>query len=392
MLLVILLINICLAISIFKNLKNKNMLLTPYTFFLILATTEFIGPLIYYLILEGESYKKFSNNALLVYSMIVLFFYITVAIQINLKKTFRFNMKRLVLKGSKEIYYKVFIFVIIFIVIIYIFINRNNLLLINLLKGNNEDLSRSDTTGLIKNWYLFSTIIILILPSFYFYYIDKIKSNMLSFFLFLLVGIMTMIDGNKGLFIYLVLFLFIYIYRFKVNKNIVIYVLFAFFFYFLIKGSDVSAIMMTINSAIRRFFVTQGACFINRIQMIMDGYDFSNSIRVSSDVFLHMYGYSGGSAPTIFFGDILVNNGLIVMLISIIVSNNLFFRISNYLNDNYKDNHFLYWSYASIIYTLCMGEISSDHLIRVLIILFFVFVYLMLAANNSLASRKERIE
>lgn len=367
---------IMINIFVIKELRAKNQLLSPYMFFYIMISIELIGPLVYYYVLNGDSYRSFSENALLLYYFMAVFASFVFLFQIKFRKRVTIKGFHFYKRGREKILFRVYMVLVITIVAYYLIAYRHQLLLLNILRGNNDSLIRSDTSGLIPHWYAISSLISLVVPSFYFLYSKKIKSPIINYILFFTVAFLTIIDGNKGLFVYLILFMFMYIYNFKMNKYTVSSALAAFFLYYLLKAGSISQIGIIIESAFRRFFVTQGACFINRIQMIFDGYDFSNSERISQDVYTYMYHTSGGSAPTVFWGDIFVKYGLIVLIIIIVISNWFLYRFSEYIQRDYYDDRFMYWSFSSIAYMLCMSELSFDHILRVLLVLFNCIVFL----------------
>lgn len=341
-----------------------------------MITTELLGPIIYYYIFDGNSYRTFSDKALGIYYLIAIFSSCIIFFLINSKHTVKLKSFSFEKRGGERSLFYVYTIFTIGIVLFYVFQYRHQLLLVNVLKGNTKDLSRSDTSGLIPHWYTISSLISLIIPSFYFYFYKKIHSEKIQFILFFGVAVLTMIDGNKALFVYLVLFMFLYIYKLKINKYIVMSIFTAFFLYFMLKGGDFTKIGAVVQSAVRRFFVTQGACFINRIQMVLDGYDFSMSPRISTDVFRYMYHYNGGAAPTVFWGDIFVKYGITVVFLVIILTNWMLYRCSQYIYRAYSNNNFIYWAYTSIAYMICMSELSIDHLLRIFIVIINCIIFL----------------
>ena len=375
---------------VIRQIIRKKMLLSPYMFFYILVTTELLGPLFYYLVLNGTSYRSFSNRTLYVYYGIALFTACVFFLQSIIKKetsvSFGLQFNKL---GSEKTLFYYYMLLVFGIILFYIVRYRNQLLLFNVLRGNNDSLVRSDTSGAIPHWYTVSSLISLILPSFYFYYSDRIKSQLLSFLLFLMVAFITIIDGNKGLFIYLVLFMFMYVYKFKLNKYTLTSIVAAFLLYFLLKAGKISEVWVVISSAFRRFFVTQGACFINRIQMVADGYDFSHSERISKDVFTYMYHYPDGAAPTLFWGDIYVKHGLAVVLVVIAVSNWIMYSASDLIVKEYYDNKFMYWAYASVAYIICMSELSFEHILRIVMVLLNCLVFVMTVGKRTAPEERD---
>ena len=374
---------IFLNIYTYRTLIKQDEILSPYTFFYIMISIEFVGPLIYYLLLNGQSYKSFSEQSLILYYIIALFLFCISLIQIKSKPTIYLSRSRLCERGRKKTIFNIYIVVVMVVVILYLIRYRHQLLLLNVLQGHSDNLIRSDTSGLIPHWYTVSTFTSLIIPSFYFYILNKIRSEFARFILFFAVAFLTIIDGNKGVFIYLVLFMFLYVYKLRMNQYTILATGAAFYIYYLLKSGTGSNLDIIFKSAIRRFFVTQGACFINRIEMLLVGYDFSQAPRISADVYQYMYHTSGGSAPTVFWGDIYVQYGLVVLLIIIVISNWILYRLSCLIIKKYSNNLFLYWSYASVAYMLCMSELSFEHIFRYLAVLFNCLIFFVTVRKKS---------
>ena len=227
MVLIVLFIDILVVLE----LKGKGQFFSPYMFFFIMISVELLGPLVYYYILEGSTYRMFSDESLRIYYYIALFSSCVFYFQIKSRKRVKFKEPRTYKVSNKERVFHFYMVAVLIIVAFYIIRYRNQLLLLNVLQGNTETLVRSDTSGLIPHWYTISTLISLVIPSFYFYYSKSIKSQFISFLLFFSVAFLTIIDGNKGVFVYLILFLFMYVYRFRVNKYVVLSVVMAFAFY-----------------------------------------------------------------------------------------------------------------------------------------------------------------
>ena len=370
-------------ILIVRTLAKNNKLLAPYMFFYVTITIELVGPIFYYYILDGTAYRTFTSETLFIYYFVAFFTSIVILTQLNLKMKLNYkNFTFLKLKDGKNIK-KIYIALVIAIVVYYLLRYINQFVLVKALFGNYEMRLRSDTTGLIPHWFSVSSIFYFIIPSFYFLYIWHIKSKFAQFVLLSLIGLLTLIDGNRGVFVYLMLFVFIYVYKLKINKYIVLGAGIALYSYYLFAAGTPNMLERLLFSALRRFFVTQGACFINRIQMVANGYDFTKTLNISDDVFVYMYGYGGGAAPTVFWGDVYVNYGLVITLTIIVLTNWILYRISNFVQKNYNNNLFVYWCYCSSVYLLCMSGLTLELLVR-LLLAFLNCVIITATAKNGL--------
>jgi hypothetical protein len=175
-------------------------------------------------------------------------------------------------------------------------------------------IDRPDMDGSIPHFFTVSVIVAIIIPSIYFFYFDKIKSLKLHFFINIILVLLFVPPGHKGFVIYYAIFMWLYIFKGKIDLKLFLVFIFLMFLYMITKGiteinSEIISYMM--NSPFRRFFVTQGACFIHRIDMINEGFDFINNANIRGlkfDVFAHMYNTTSiiGSAPTFYTGDFLV--------------------------------------------------------------------------------------
>lgn len=370
----LLIISTILDIYIFRVLYKKNELFSPYTFFSFVISVELLGPLYYYIVLNENAYRDFNEETLTIFCMITIFVFFIIALvpQIN----YIFSIKIPIVSCGKKIIFYIYTLVVTLVIMGLLYNYRNELLLVAILGDNNINLLRNDETGIIPHWITISSFISCIIPSFAFFYIKYIKSYCLKFILITFIGILTMIDGNKAGFIYIIIFSIIYVYKLKPNIYMLISTLLAFTGYFMIKGiTELDQVdSVAIDSPFRRFFVSQGAGFINRIQMVSDGYSFSSSRRIAEDVFYYIYGYEGG-APTVFWGDIFVEYGYVAMIFSILISVWIFYGISKKIYIYYYDNYFIYWCYSICIECLCFAEIGVSNLLRITLVFITWYIY-----------------
>ena len=371
-----------LLIFLFYRMKIKNMFVLPYTFFVLMIVIEFMGPLVYYYVLNGTAYRLFDNFSLNVFCCIfIVFLSTTIFITYLHGKNIVYRKRDIFF--SKGIYrYDIFIFIFLVFVGVYIFLNMKQLLIFRVINGETADISRSDTMGYIKHWFIMSNIINIFIPSFAIYSsYNKCRSDVIVYIYFLVGSAITLIDGNRGVFVYLVIFYIIFFKKYKITMSdfFSVFVVFLVFSVFANRQLSDSTVW---ESMCRRFFVTQGACFINRVYLHSVGYNFDNDIRISNQVFKLMYGYDIGSAPTVFWGDILCRYGYFFMFVILILSNYLIYCISEYIRKQHYEDYVLYWFYCYCVFAICMSEISIPNVVRIMMAVIAGKMYLILTRKR----------
>ena len=360
---------------LWKTQKNYS----PIAFFVFGVITIFYTPIIYYVFMNGTSYRVFSSIALKIFIAIGIYVFLSIGIILSIKVSADKKRPTKIILKRENGFFILYIFIILIVVLGYLMVFGNNLLLTKIFTNTHSDFVRSDTSGALPMWFTIATLISFIVPSFYFYFFNEFKRSLTKYIFFLIVAILTMVDGNKGIFVYLCIFVFIFINKYKVNIKLFFLGIISLLFYGVFKGIEnfsLNNISYILTSSLRRFFVNQGSCFINRIEMILIGYPFDDT-RISDQVAYFIDGSWGASAPTYYLGDFLVTYGiflslvmhLIVLIVLVYSSNILFYR--------YKGNLFLYWNYASVAYLLFMSELSFSHIIRIVIIAVNVCIYFL---------------
>jgi hypothetical protein len=242
-------------------------------------------------------------------------------------------------------------------------------------------------TGAIPHFYTVQTIVSIIIPSIYFYYFDNIKTKRMHFIINIGLFFLFIASGNKGFIAYYLIFIWLYIFKAKIDIKIFLIFLFLMVVYMVTKGitqinSEVLEYMM--SSPFRRFFVTQGTCFIHRVDMLNEGFDFINNANprgLKFDVFQHMYNTDMiGSCPTFYTGDFFVLYGKFISVIIFIIISSIIIYISKYLyllQTNKKI--FFYWNIYSILFLICMAEISKASIFRILLGIINIYIVLFLS-------------
>lgn len=377
-----------LSIVVFANIyyvfflrKEYKRISFLYSFSLI---TIFYTPSLYFFF-GGEIYRFFADKSLVDffhYATIVFVFYIVIYILIDNIKT---RKSSLYLKNSMliKIYFLAFAIPIGLYYIIYF---KQFPLIHFILHG--ELIDRPDLTGAIPHFYTVQIIVSIIIPSIYFYYFDTIKNkyshiiiNFILFFLFIA-------SGNKGFIAYYLIFMWLYIFKARIDLKLFLIFIFLMFIYLLTKGiteinSEVLEYM--INSPFRRFFVTQGTCFIHRVDMVNEGFDFLNNVNprgLKFDVFAHMYNTTTiiGSAPTFYIGDFYAKYGEFFSLLVFIIISSIILLVSKFfyaMETNRK--LFFYWNVYSLLFFIVMAEINFANMIRILVAVFNIIIIIFLS-------------
>ncbi len=259
-----------------------------------------------------------------------------------------------------------------------------------LLEG--ELIERPDLTGEIPFFFTVSTIAFVVLPSAYFFYFSRF-SKYQHFAINVVIIFVFIAGGNKGLVVFYFLFLWLYTLGAKLDFRILILFLISMGIYLLTKGvTEINAEVMEylMSSPFRRFFVTQGSCFLFRLDMISDGYSYlqADPRGIKFDVFARMYNTEVvGSCPTFVTGDILVKHGYAVSLLLFIIISFVILslsKISFHLRCNKK--LFLYWNIYFIIYLVVMSGLGSSNIFRItFVICNFILIY---SLGNVIVNKK----
>ncbi len=346
--------------------------------------TIFYTPSLYFFF-GGEVYRFFSDKSLIDFFHIgtyTILIYLFLSILIDY---LRFKQASLNINNNKFIlvYFLFFLVPIILYYIIYF----KQFPLVNLLLSG-ELIDRPDLTGAIPHFYTVSTIVSIIIPSMYFFYFNNIKKGYMHFFINAIMIFLFIASGNKGFLAYYFIFIWLYVFKAKLDFKIFAMFIFTMFVYMLTKGilemnPEVFSYMM--NSPFRRFFVSQGTCFIHRVDMVNEGFDFINNVSprgLKFDVFAHMYNTTKtiGSAPTFYTGDFYVKYGLFFSLLIFTIISSILLYASKYLfilRTNKK--LFFYWNIYALLFFISMAEIDFANGIRMLVAILNIFIVVFLS-------------
>jgi len=306
------------------------------------------------------------------YSSVVLFAYLLLYMLVYMTKfnfrTYKFNLQAsLVLK----FYFLIAVGGIIFYYILFFM----QFPVVHFIRTG-QIIERPDLTGAIPFFFAMSSLAFIIIPSFYFYFfnaMNKIQHVLIN----TLIICILVLAGHKGIVVYYFIFIWLFVFKTKFNIKVLILFLLSLVIYLLTKGiTEINSqvIEYLLTSPFRRIFVTQGGCFLHRVDMLNEGYSYlqANPRGIKFDVFDHMYNIDGvtGSCPTFFSGDLLVKYGNVVTLVLFIVVSYVVLltsKASYYIRCDRK--LFLYWNVYLSIYFIAMSGIGFSNIIRIVVII-----------------------
>lgn len=338
----------------------------------------FVSPVVYYDLLNGESYITFSESNFEKY-VVIGCIYIAWILALNMfmknSKIIRLKYVRLVVNSPKTIKYVSR--GIMGICLLYIVIYGNYFPLIQQIFHHSimNLLDRPDVSGNIPFYFTMSTVMCSFFPMYFLFDKERrhnpkdIKYNLVWY---AIIAFIMLVGGNKGIIVYFAIFIWIYIWKMRVDWRIILVgVLLLYVYEVTIYGSEMMLnrqLLEGLVSPLRRFFVTQGAMFINRIPIIEAGTNLSDTY-ISAYVYTRVYGGMGGSAPTYFIGDLMIKYGYVVGMIIGMIATVLIFVFSKYI-DNLKGRKlYKYWGQFYLLYLVGNSAISSSFLIRAVIVL-----------------------
>lgn len=384
---------IILIIQIFRVKLYKSSIAILYLFII----NTFVSPVIYYHLLGGDSYINFSINDFEKYVNIGCV-YLMVVIMLNFFMNTRYNIAFRSGFGSVKLSHanigktKVFGYLIISLCMLYILIYRDRMPLLYQImhQSTMAVLDRPDVSGSIPHYFTMSTIMSSFFPMFFFYVKERTTRTRKTYTVawYMLIIFILLVGGNKGMLVYFAIFVWMRIWKMKVDWRVVLAAVMLFYAYEVtIYGSVMilnGQLLAGLTSPLRRFFVTQGAMFINRIPIIEAGTDLSDTY-ISAYVYTRVYGGVGGSAPTYFIGDLMIEYGYVVGMLIGITTTAVIFCISKSI-DSIKDNNlYKYWAQFYLLYLMGNSAISSSFLIRTIVVI-------ALSGMLSLADKKRGIE
>lgn len=341
----------------------------------------FFTPSIYYFF-GGVSYRFFDDSSLsvfMLYGSVSMFLYMIIK---TLFLTCKINSN--IEKINQSLCTKIYsVLIILPVILYYLYYAKQMPLMTFILSG--ELIERPDVTGSIPFFYTVSTLVWIVIPSIYFLNFDEVKNRTHHFIINAAIVFMLISSGNKGSVVYYFLFCWFYILNFKIGLKVGLMFIFLLFVYLITKGIgefNTETLSYVLESPFRRFFVTQGACFITRFDMVSDGYgvEFSNVRGIKFDVFQKMYNTTDivGSCPTFFTGELMVEFGVIASIVLFCCVSLLVCSLSSFSIKDQSTRLCIYWSVFSVLFLISMAEININSILRFLVALinFFALFYL----------------
>lgn len=328
--------------------------------FFVLISTQFYTPVLYYYILKGKAYVSFQPEDLENFINICTGVYVLFFCFVLLKN----NTRRIAVKVSNirsGCLDRIYMLLIGGGIFIYIGIFFFSFPLVQAVV-NRVLIERPDVGGYLPHYYVCSTFMYFIVPALYFYICETFSPNRVQkVFLLGLTTLILVIGGNKGVLVYLYLFIWMYEWKGKINLKMIALFSVSLLFYFILKDGMNRGIGEILLSAIRRFFVTQGAMFINRLAMKREGFVFGD---IANDVYSYVYEENGGSAPTFFLGDFMIRYpDYVAWMLFLLVMAGLM-AMAKQIDAARKRKLYMLWGYFSLVYVWGMGGITRGSLFR----------------------------
>ncbi len=354
-----------------------------YFLFYFLTFIIFYGPLMYYKLgfrvysysISNDALEKFMYIGTYVGIINIIFYFLYRGKFFVRLKNMANNI--VTIKEKNEVYVKVYFIIFLLFVINYISVYYKSFPLVQLFTMG-ELGERLDTVSLIPFYITFSAIAMIIVPTAFLFFKERMKNQFLKIIFFLFVLFVLTVGGNKGMVsFFLIFYILLAVQRVNLFKLLIVFVS-LFTIYAVTKGvlslnSETMAYL--IESPFRRLFATQGVGFIVRIEM-MDTHQLLTDSRyiIKRQVFSMMYNQKlgSGSAPTIFIAEILVKyKSYFLMIASYIVYLSIIlqfiFNADKYLN--HKKYAYLLWNVFLLFYFTTMSEFGVANILRYFLII-----------------------
>ncbi len=365
--------------------------------FFFLITVVLFTPALFYMFIPNASYIRFSVKAFQLYMFLSAVSFLAYSLILTCLQGINFSHK--ISRISRwGIPYHVrtcslyLFFAVIFLILVFFLIRYAKYLPLFEAIFANKRVSRPDATGSIPHWFTFSCLLCIVPPCFYlFYYEKKHPSKAINLALICITAVFMVAGGNKGFLAFWFLFLWVYVWDMKIDVRIIVAAAVAFMLVpVLMLGMrdlfSMDTISWAVNYGLSRLFLTTGAMLINRIEMILQGFPFSNNNQeISKQVFLYVYERDGGSAPTYFMGNLLVKHGFLAGFLMHLTVFILLAAIARRL-DSQKTPLYKIWLFYLIQYFLGVAPFSMSFLYRFCLIVALYLVFQLLNGDVETSS------
>ena len=372
----------CASIVVTKTYKK------PFMFYLVLFTTIFYTPNVYYALNIGTAYRFFDEDVFAAYILFSTFSFVVAFTAVifvgRVNKSFRFTLRF----AGWQLIWRIVFFMTALLILFYVVSYWSYFPFTRRFLGQQSGVwVRPDTDGSIPHWFTVNSIIFLFLPIFFLYYLqmhEKTRGfmNAKNLILFGLLCIVLILGGNLGMIVFFGLFVYIYCFKYTINIGIIfagaLSLIGYYLTYFQGRYSGLQLLLNMISAPVRRFAVTQASGYIVRMQMIKDGFLFADRALINSNVHDLIYGNIGGAAPTYFTGNIFVMFGMIPSIVAQVIGIFTFGFISEYIYKRYPGNLVVYWGYCSLAMLVNMDEVLGvTFLYRFIMVTFIMSVFLL---------------
>jgi len=138
--------------------------------------------------------------------------------------------------------------------------------------------------------------------------------------------------------------------------------------YGLTKGAtsfDQKVIATLLESALRRFSVTQGVGFMARLEMMKQGIlVLGGEESIKSQVYTFIYGLKGGSHPTMFIANVIIEYGYLAAFMAYTVYVYFVALVTRSIRNFCGGNYFLLWNLYFLLFLTGMSDFTFRTIIR----------------------------
>jgi hypothetical protein len=250
-------------------------------------------------------------------------------------------------------------------------------------------------SGDFENYFLISVFFQIVVPFSYFYFYGLLKKSfILNAFFFSLVCFFLVASGNKAVLLFFFIFCFLFLFKKFSFFRLLSFLIVSLFVYFVMKGglADQSVIKSLIESATRRFFITQGMGVPNAFELHINSLDFSelSSNQIKSEVFRYVYGYLPGSMPVFYIAEAYLRWGWLALLLTSFLSP-VGFAVSSVFIER-QNNLAIGWVYYYFVYAFVMSGFSLSNGYRLVFCILFIVGYFCCAAVRKKGCQKKLTE
>ncbi|MEZ8353638.1 hypothetical protein AB6C45_20420 [Vibrio splendidus] len=323
----------------------------------------------------GTAYRVYTEESLNTYLLVSCYFLFISSTLLIIRNGIKTTKERIIFASFPSRFYAklTYFFIVIFLFLYFIYYFNHWPFVAAF---SSEAIERPDTVkGVFKGYFTYSLFVYFVLPAVFL----KFSNSKTKDVVFILcVSLFLVLSGNKGVLLYFFIFYIMYKKKDRLDTKTILSLFFCILMYFFLKGSlltDEFNFLESLESPLRRMFVTQGISIPIRMEMVELGILSDIAFNeIKNSVFNFTYGYPGGSMPVIMFGDLFVKYG---MLFSLILSTAIIFLVFvlTYYADKQADI-FIAWIVYMSLYILIMSGLSSSNFYRFIFALIVVLLYI----------------